>query len=60
MSLAEIQERDRKKIAQAEKLSITLIRIPFWWDFREDRYILFIHYLYLCLLCSNNVSYLML
>lgn len=37
MSLEQIQMRDKIKSEQAAEKGITLIRVPFWWDFQPDR-----------------------
>lgn len=33
MTLKQIKERDKMKMQQAQEKGITLICVPFWWDF---------------------------
>lgn len=37
LSLTEIQKRDASKVTQAKNTGITLIPVPFWWDYKKER-----------------------
>lgn len=39
------QERDNEKQERAAAKGITIINVPFWWDWNMDRYALFLHFL---------------
>ena len=39
-TLTEYMERDKEKISLAHLYNITLINVPFWWDFSIERYMM--------------------
>jgi hypothetical protein len=39
LTLLEYQEKDQRKKERMREKGITLITIPFWWDFKQERYI---------------------
>lgn len=51
------KERDKRKAELAEKKGLTLIFVPFWWDWNVDRYMILIKLIILFYLFAKIIFF---